>query len=698
MRKKLLFIALIINIVPILGQPVLRIQDPDKRINLVTETVFFDDKIGNKTFKDIQADPSVFRQPERDFYALGRNRPNNIWIKYRLSRLIDERCFIELSFIITDTVFLYAVASDGTMTVQRGGKFIPFEERQFKNNHLLFPLDGKKNDTTTYFLNIRTPHPITQRLTIGTQTAFFQHYHTSDLLYGLLYGILGTVILFNLFFWLRMRDKIYLLYALYETFMGLTLARLSGFGTEFMSFDTPQSPNFGFSTHAISAAFGIVFTIYFLKTKKIAPRLHRILWTIVGIYGLDILLWWAGFHQLAVILVYILSLPIFLLLLMVGIIAHQNHMYHARYFIPAIVCVASGFVIFTLDNVGLISHNPVSFNAMYIGTLVEAVVLALGIADRFGFMEAEKVAAQKNALITLRENERLTREQNIQLEKRVAERTEDLEIAQQQLQDYAEKLKSSNRELTDFAHIVSHDLKAPLRNIGSFAQLLDRRFTGVLDERTREYLGFIKDNARQANRLVDDILNYAKIDKNLDDPTDLSLNNVVQVVESTLQSTLIERHARITYHNLPIIEAHKPLLTQLFQNLINNGLKYNRSAEPTVHISSERMGGKMVYKVTDNGIGIPPQYKALVFDMFRRLHSQAEYEGTGIGLAFCKRIVDTYGGDIWLESTENVGTTFFFTLPKARVLANKESIVKTMGQDSLEALAMGQNRVKSIVM
>jgi two-component system, NtrC family, sensor kinase len=675
MRKFILFIPFIINTISIFGQPVLSIHSSDSLLKMVPETVFFDDKIGNKTLADLQQDPSVFRQPERDFYAIGASSPKNIWIKFKAQRLVPEKSFLELSFIITDTVVLYAVASDGTMSLQRGGKFVPFSERIFKNNHLLFPLEGKQGDTMTYFLNIRTPHPITQRLTIGTQTAFFHEYHTTDLLNGLLFGILGTVILFNLFFWLRMRDKVYLLYAFYELFMGLTLARLSGYGTEFMNFDTPEQPNFGFSTHAIAAAFGIVFTIYFLKTKEIAPRLHRVLWTIVGIYGLDIALWNTGFHELAVILVYILSLPIFLLLLIVGVIAHKNGLSPARYFIPAIACVASGFVIFTLDNIGFIQHNPLSFNAMYIGTLLEAIILALGIADRFGVMKTEKVAAQQNALETLRENERLTREQNMQLEQRVAERTQDLETVQQQLQEYAEKLKSSNRELTDFAHIVSHDLKAPLRNISSFTQLLDRRFVGVLDERTKEYLTFITDNTRQANRLVDDLLNYAKIDKNLGEPTAVSLENVVESIELLFQSAILERKALIGYDNLPTIEAHKSLIAQLLQNLVNNGLKYNRSTTPIIHISSKMYADKIVYQIADNGIGISDTYKTYVFDMFRRLHSQAEYEGTGIGLAFCKRIVETYGGEIWLESTEGVGTTFFFTLPKAKVLARAEKLV-----------------------
>ena len=675
MRKILIFIALITNTLCLFGQPVLTINSLDTFIHAVPETVFFDDKIGDKTIENLQQDPSVFRQPERDFYAIGANRPNNIWIKYRLKRLVPEECFIELSFVITDTVFLYTVASDGTTTRQRGGKFIPFSERMFKNNHLLFPLEGKQGDTITYFLNIRTPHPITQRLTIGAENAFFHQYHQSDLLNGLLFGILGTVVLFNLFFWLRMRDKVYLLYALYELFMGLTLARLSGYGTEFLNFDTPQFPNFAFATHALSGAFGIIFTVYFLKTKENTQRLHVILWSMVGAYGLDMIFWAVGFHQLAVILIYILSLPVFLLLLITGIIALRKGMLPARYFVPAIFCLASGFVIFTLDNIGFIAHNLLSFNAMYIGTLLEAIILALGIADRFGLMKAEKVAAQQRALETLKENERLTREQNLQLEKRVAERTKDLELAQQQLQEYATKLKNSNRELTDFAHIVAHDLKAPLRNIGSFAQLLDRRFVGVLDERTQEYLNFIKDNTKQANRLVDDLLNYAKIDKNLGEPVEINLENVVEAVELTLQSFILEHNAQINYDNLPTIKAHKSMLSQLLQNLVNNGLKYNRSTTPTIHISSQQIGEKTIYLVADNGIGIPPPYQAQVFDMFRRLHSQAEYEGSGIGLAFCKRIVDTYGGDIWLESVENEGTTFFFTLPKAEVLAIPQRLV-----------------------
>ena len=135
MRKYLIFTALIINVFTLFGQPILTINNSDSLKKMVLETVFFDDKMDNKTLKDLQGDPSVFSKPQRDFYAIGASRANNIWIKFQTKRLVSEKCFIELSFIITDTVFLYAVAADGTTTVQHGGKFVPFAERLFKNNH-----------------------------------------------------------------------------------------------------------------------------------------------------------------------------------------------------------------------------------------------------------------------------------------------------------------------------------------------------------------------------------------------------------------------------------------------------------------------------------------------------------------------------------------------------------------------------------
>ncbi len=249
--------------------------------------------------------------------------------------------------------------------------------------------------------------------------------------------------------------------------------------------------------------------------------------------------------------------------------------------------------------------------------------------------------------------------------------------SEEKLTEYALKLERSNKELTDFAHIASHDLKAPIRGIASFVQLLERRNKDKFDDRDREYFDFIKKNANQSMALIDNLLNYSKIDKNVGDPSPVNMNNAVEVACSNLRTIIEEKNAVVNCQNLPILNAHAGLLTPLFQNLINNGIKYNEDPQPRIDIEVEYLkSGEVIFAVKDNGIGIAEEYKNSVFDMFRRLQSAANYEGSGIGLAFCKRIIDTYQGQIWVESQLGKGSIFFFTLPNAGVIeiGKKEAV------------------------
>jgi two-component system, chemotaxis family, sensor kinase Cph1 len=151
----------------------------------------------------------------------------------------------------------------------------------------------------------------------------------------------------------------------------------------------------------------------------------------------------------------------------------------------------------------------------------------------------------------------------------------------------------------------------------------------------------------------------------LGDPTEVDLNKCVTIAETNLKTLIQDRHAEVYYNNLPYAKAHSSLIVLLFQNLITNGLKYNKSAVPKVEIGVDMSNEEdIIFWVRDNGIGIAAENHAKIFSMFRRLHAQSEYEGTGIGLAFCTRIVNTYGGQIWLDSEIDKGSTFYFTLPK----------------------------------
>lgn len=224
-----------------------------------------------------------------------------------------------------------------------------------------------------------------------------------------------------------------------------------------------------------------------------------------------------------------------------------------------------------------------------------------------------------------------------------------------------EKLKKSNIELEQFAYIASHDMKAPLRNIMSFAQLLQRKVKGKIDEK---YLDHILSNGHQMNELIQGILDMSRIEKQetlILNKTDL--NEVLAKVKSNMSNDLAAKNVILEAEDLPVILANEAQIIQLFQNLIENGIKYNRSEIPKIMISQQQEGKFLNLYFSDNGIGIAPQYFDKIFEMFKRLHSGYEFAGTGIGLAICKKIALRHKGDLIVEASSDAGTTFKISLP-----------------------------------
>lgn len=228
------------------------------------------------------------------------------------------------------------------------------------------------------------------------------------------------------------------------------------------------------------------------------------------------------------------------------------------------------------------------------------------------------------------------------------------------------ELERSNQSLQEFAYVASHDLQEPLRTVASFAQLLDRRYRGKLDEAADEYITFIVDGATRMQALINDILQYSRVGTSSRDLKPADLNAAFLRARGSLQQMIADKNAVVEADELPKVWGDPSQLGQLMQNLIGNGLKYNQSPQPAVRIAARHSrGGNWTVSVTDNGIGIEPQYFDRIFGLFQRLHGREEYSGTGIGLALCKRIVERHGGRIWVESVEGSGTTFYFTLRDA---------------------------------
>ena len=235
--------------------------------------------------------------------------------------------------------------------------------------------------------------------------------------------------------------------------------------------------------------------------------------------------------------------------------------------------------------------------------------------------------------------------------------------AEAALQKYADELKRSNKELEQFAYVVSHDLQEPLRTVNSFVKLLEKRYQGQLDADADTFIGFIVDGTSRMQALIRDLLGLSRVGLHTLKQEAIDVNELLGRTLSGMQTTLVEAEAEVTHDALPTVEADATQLSLLLQNLISNAVKFRGDSPPCVHVSAHRSNGSWRFAVQDNGIGIKVDLQERIFEVFRRLHSRNKYDGTGIGLAICKKIVERHGGRIWVESEEGQGATFFFTIP-----------------------------------
>jgi signal transduction histidine kinase len=224
-------------------------------------------------------------------------------------------------------------------------------------------------------------------------------------------------------------------------------------------------------------------------------------------------------------------------------------------------------------------------------------------------------------------------------------------------------LERSNSELEQFAYVASHDLQEPLRKVASFCQLLQRRYIGQLDARADQYIDFAVDGAKRMQVLIDDLLAFSRVGRLQREPALISCASALSAARVNLATEIRESGAIIETAELPVVRAEFSLITSLFQNLLSNAIKFRGDKPPHIVISVQRMDAFWTFTVSDNGIGIEPEYADRIFVIFQRLHDRASYSGTGIGLAMCRKIVEYYGGTIWLDTSASPGATFCFTLP-----------------------------------
>ncbi|MCD6456078.1 MAG: PAS domain S-box protein [Methanophagales archaeon] len=236
--------------------------------------------------------------------------------------------------------------------------------------------------------------------------------------------------------------------------------------------------------------------------------------------------------------------------------------------------------------------------------------------------------------------------------------------AEKELEKYTKELERANRDLEDFTSTVSHDLQAPLRSIQAFSMLLSEDYADVLDETGRGYLNKVKEAVERMGVQIEDLLTLSRVGRKFIEVETVDMNELLEEIKTDLSARIGERGGEVVVGKLPLVSTQRVWMKELFTNLIDNGLKFNRADKPKVEVNCEEREQDYLFTVRDNGIGIEEKYQANIFNLFERLHSTSEYEGTGAGLAICKKIVEGLGGEIWVESRPGEGSTFFFTIPR----------------------------------
>jgi len=395
----------------------------------------------------------------------------------------------------------------------------------------------------------------------------------------------------------------------------------------------------------IIGAIGGILALYFIRQKRISMAAYLLIISTVTLIVIhNIVNDFLSPDQFHYLRLYVTLSQLFLIYLLLGLFAFERK-HIGSYIFAAIVVLGAHFVVIAIKSYGGFANvEPEMWVAYIVGNIG---VIGCGYISYLIFALSEE-------LIEVAEKEAgAAKQQNEELENIVASRTVELQ--------------HTNEDLRQFSYVASHDLKEPLRMVSSFLGLIEKRLNGKVkeDQELKEFINYAVDGTQRMDVLINDLLSYSRVNTHQKPFEKVNLKEVLDVAKINLKVYIEENNAIINAKKLPTVKADLNQMIQLFQNLISNAIKYrSKDTIPVINISSDRVDGKVRVSITDNGIGIAPEYHERIFQVFQRLHSRAEYEGTGVGLAICKRIVDRHGGAITIDSVKGEGSTFHFSFGK----------------------------------
>jgi len=667
-------------------------------------------------YKDPAKTLTVNEVINKKFQYLNQRVPNlgitsdRIWVKFTIeNKSQNEDLLLVIDQPALESITLYSQRNQKIFESLHLGKFKPFKERLVNNPNYIFPIHIAENEKEDFYLSITSTDQIQLPISIGTAKAVFNNDSNKNILFGIYAGIIAIMILYNLFISFTVKDSSYIYYIIYIFFVGLTQATFQGYAFKFI---WPQSPWLAINSSLLVPFFSGITTAFFLKrflqTKKNTPKLSKGIDIFVGAYFLTLILWIADYHVASIQCLQSLALLGSLYFLYVANVIRRQGSRPALFFLIAYTIFLLCVVIFVLRNFNIIQYNLLTSYILEIGSVIQITLLSFALADKINIYRRDKNQSQEMALKISKENERLIREQNVELEIQVDKRTMELQNTNNTLSVTLKELKEAQSQLVDAEKMaglgqltagIAHEINNPINFVTSNikplqldindlydviqmyedldpAQDMQQQLAAVNSFKKQIDLDFIKteinsllsgigEGAKRTAEIIRSLKNFSRLDENDTKPVDLNegLESTLVLLRSTVPDfvKIIKDLPQI-----PLVECLPGKINQVFMNLITNAIqaikiKEDKNQEEFLYIRTWAEDNTVKISIRDTGPGMTDEIKQKIFEPF--FTTKEVGEGTGLGLSIVFSIIEKHKGHIDVLTKVNHGTEFIITLP-----------------------------------
>lgn len=709
LKVVLIFFTILLHGFKSFAEPVILFTENGKVQQIGQFVSILEDSNGKMTLADA-VKATAYKPATSNVPNLGVSN-SVFWIKFVVQNNSgNDRLLLELDQPTIDEAILYAIEQDGSIKEQAEGEFKKYNERRYNNQNHVFDLHLKQGEVHTYYLKVRSAEQMVLPMFIGDAKPVMESLMNRDVIFGLFFGIMLVMLLYNLFIYFTTKDKGYLYYVFYIFTLSLSQASLSGYAFRFLwpgSIWMAQNSVYLFPSIAGLAA--MVFVKEFMQTKTVAPKLTKVLNVLIGVFVFAILAVFLGMKLLSFNLMQLNTAigSLFVLYLSAVVLRRGNK--SALFFLIAWSILLVGATVFVLKDFGVFPYNNFTSSILAIGSAVEVVLLSFALADKISVLRREREAAQAQAMQAVEENARIVREQNIILEAKVTERTHELKASNEELNKTLKDLKEAEMQLVESEKMASlgqltagiaHEINNPINFVTSNVKPLKRDVEMVIsmlnqieeislsdtssadkkqqiDELKQEYdydylkteIDYLINGINEGSSRTAEIVKGLRIFSRLDED-DLKRANINEGLDSTLVIVNNQLDNRIDivkqYDELPLVECYPGKLNQVFLNMVSNALhaiksRYKEEKGGVLTISTSANATHILISIRDNGIGMDETTKKKLFEPF--FTTKDVGEGTGLGLSIAYNTIVKHNGTITVNSEIGVGTEFIIEIP-----------------------------------